>query len=333
MRNIIKKVTSSDKLPIIILLIGIIITFSILSSAFFTFDNIRNVLRQVSMIGIAGIGMVCVILTGGIDLSIGSLVAFVNILCAFLMANMGVNPVIASIIGIIAATMVGAINGFFVAYCNLTPMISTLCMMNILRGICFVTTNGLPVFGFPESSKFLGQGYIGVIPVPVIIFIIFIAIGYLLLNKTYIGRYFYAVGGNEEAVTLSGINTKRVKMTAYILCGFFTGIAGVIWLSRVNSGQPSTGTGFEFDVISGIVLGGLSVMGGVGSISGAMIGVIAIGFLNNGLVLMNVNEYYQLIAKGLVLLIAIGLDSFKRNLKGKTRYNNNKNKIPELNKA
>ena len=303
MKGIALKIGKSSKLPIILLLIGIIIFFTVLSPAFLSLDNFLNVFRQISMIGIAGIGMICVMLTGGIDLSISAQVTLV------------MHPVPASLAAILITTQLGTFNGILVAYGKLIPLIATLCMQNMLKGLSYIISKGQPIFGFPESFKVLGQGYVGAVPIPVIVLIIVAVLGAFFLNKTYIGRYFYCIGGNEEATNLSGVNTTKVKVLAYSVCGFFSGLAGIVWLSRVNSGQPTTGNGFEFDVISGIVLGGVSILGGEGDVLGAILGVIVIGLLNNGLTLLNVGEYYQLLVKGVVLLLAIGMDSFKRNFK------------------
>ena len=315
MKGIALKIGKSSKLPIVLLLIGIIIFFTVLSPAFLSLDNFLNVFRQISMIGIAGIVMICVMLTGGIDLSISAQVTLVNIVSAFMMVNMGMHPVPASLVAILITTLLGTFNGILVAYGKLIPLIATLCMQNMLKGLSYIISKGQPIFGFPESFKTLGQGYVGAIPIPVIVLIIVAVLGAVFLNKTYIGRYFYCIGGNEEATNLSGVNTTKVKVLAYSVCGFFSGLAGIVWLSRVNSGQPTTGNGFEFDVISGIVLGGVSILGGEGDVLGAILGVIVIGLLNNGLTLLNVGEYYQLLVKGVVLLLAIGMDSFKRNFK------------------
>ncbi len=306
------KLKNSNKMGILIVLIGMIILFSFLSSNFFTVDNFLNVLRQVSMLGIAAVGFVFVLLTGGIDLSIGSQVTFVNIVCAYFMVNMGMPPLAAVLLCILFTTIIGLVNGLIITKLNILPLITTLCMMNILKGLSYIICSGMPIFGFSDAFKFLGQGYIGPVPVPIIIMAIAFIAGGFILTKTYFGRYFYAVGGNEEAASLSGVNTTFVKILVYVLCGFFAGVAGVIWLSRVNSGQPVTGTGFEFDVLTAVVLGGVSTVGGEGDITGALIGVIIIGLLNNGLVLINVSEYFQLVIKGIVLLVAVGADSRRR---------------------
>jgi ribose transport system permease protein len=316
MKELLNRILKSNKLPIVILLLLIIIFFTWRSPNFLKWENFLNVFRQISMISICGIGMICVMLTGGIDLSVSSQVTLVNISCAYMMVKMGIPPAYSAVLAILLCTLVGVLNGVLVAYGILMPLISTLCMQNILKGLSFIITKGLPIFGFPASFKFPGQGYVGPLPFPVLVMVIVCLVGAFFLQRSFPGRFFYAIGGNEEAARLTGINTKRYKVLAYTICGFFTGLAGVIWLSRVNSGQPTTGNGFEFDVISGIVLGGVSIMGGSGDVLGAVLGIIVIGLLNNGLVLINMGEFYQLLIKGMVLLFAISLDSFKRNFSG-----------------
>ena len=293
------------------LLIVIIVLFTFLSPNFLTTNNFMNVLRQVSMIGIAGCGMICVLLSGGIDLSIGAMVTFINIVGASMLVNAGFHPVLVCLLCVVIATMLGTVNGLLISYAGLIPFITTLCMQYILRGASFIFTNSQPIYGLPDTFKKLGQGYFFTIPIPVIIMVILAIITGFFLKRTYLGRYIYYLGGNEEAAKLSGVNTKLMRVVAYSLTGFFTGIAAVIWLSRVNSGQPSTGTNFEFDVICALVLGGVSTVGGEGGILGAMIGVIAIGFLNNGMTMINLSEYHQMVVKGAVLLAAIAMDKVK----------------------
>ncbi|MCI8504638.1 MAG: ABC transporter permease [Lachnospiraceae bacterium] len=316
-KTIIQKVKTSSVVAITILLIGIVVLFSFLSPQFLTGQNIMNVLRQVSMIGIAGCGMITVLLTGGIDLSLGAMVKFINIVCATMMVTWGMHPVVACILGVLIATALGTVNGFLISKFNLMPFITTLCMKFVLQGLSFIITNSQPIYGLPESFKVLGQGYVFGVPIPVILMLILVVITGIFLNRTYLGRYFYYLGGNEEATKLSGVNTKLIRVLAYSLTGFFTGIAAIVWLSRVNSGQPATGTDFEFDVICGLVLGGVSASGGEGGILGGLIGIVAIGFLNNGMTMINLSEYHQMVVKGLVLLLAIGMDSIKIMMRNK----------------
>ncbi|GAA0178347.1 ribose ABC transporter permease RbsC [Clostridium sediminicola] len=305
------------KYGIFVVLLLLIIFFSITSKVFLAPSNLFNIARQVSMLGIAAVGMAFVLLLGGIDLSIGSQITLVNIVTAWLMVNAGVNPVIASIIAIIMSTSIGFINGWIIANIKMPPLIVTLATMTVIEGLAYIICKGMPIFGFPKAFTVLGQGYIGPIPIPVIIMIVILAIGAFILNKTYFGRYFYAVGGNEEAAKLSGINVNRVKYLVYTLSGFFAGIAGIVMLSRTNSGQVLAGKGFEFDVLTAVVLGGVSVNGGYGKISNVVAGVLIIGVLSNGLVLLDVSQYVQMLTKGLVLLLAVAFDCLQKNRKFK----------------
>jgi len=300
------------KYGIYIALIVLIIFFSLNSNAFLTPGNLINIARQSSMLGIAAVGMAFVLLLGGIDLSIGSQISLVNIIGAWLMAKAGMNPIFAILISLTVSTSIGFMNGWIIANIKMPPLIVTLASLTILEGLAFIISGGVPIFGFPESFSVIGQGYVGFVPVPVIIMIVIMAIGAFILNKTYFGRYFYAVGGNEEASELSGINVKKVKYLVYTLSGLFAGIAGIVMLSRTNSGQAIAGKGFELDVLTAVVLGGVSITGGYGKINNVVAGVLIMGVLSNGMVLMNINTYYQLVIKGLVLMLAVGFDSYQR---------------------
>jgi len=259
--------------------------------------------------------MTCVILTTGIDLSVGSVMGLTSIVGALLMTTAGV-PILPSVlITLLMAAGIGFINGLFVAYVRVPALITTLAMMTILRGLCYVLCGGMPVWGLPESFKKLGQGYVGQIPIPVLIMLGVFAVGWVFLNRTKSGRYMYGLGGNREAVRLSGVYTARVETLVYVISGFLTGLAGIIMLSRINTGQPKIGTGYEMDVITAVVLGGVSIMGGEGSLVGVLIGVLITGVLANGMILMDVSEYYQQITKGLVLLAAVTFDTLAKRRK------------------
>jgi len=311
---------------ILAVLLLLIVLFSFASPAFFTTSNLINIARQVSMLGIVSVGFTFVLLTGGIDLSVGSIISIVGIISAYSMVDGGLHPVLAIIIGIVVAIVIGIVNGVLVTKTKLSPLIATLATMTIVKGLAFIISGGLPIFGFPSWFAVIGQGYIGPIPIPVIIMVIVFLIGSFILNRTYYGRYIYAIGGNEEAARLSGLNINKLKLLVYSLCGFFTGIAGIIMLARINSGQPVAGIGFEFDVLTAVVLGGVSISGGAGKLSGVLTGVLIMGVLNNGLILMNIGEYYQLVIKGVVLLVAVGLDSWQQNRKKTNRTSQNSNK-------
>lgn len=291
-----------------IVFVALFIGFSIANSRFIAPSNLITIVRQVSMYGIASIGMTFVILIAGIDLATGSIITLVNIVCAWLMVRLGINMWVAILISLALATLIGTLNGFMVSTVKIPALIATFASQTVFEGISYLISGGTPVYGFDERFKVIGQGYVGPIPIPVIIMIACFAVGSFILNKTYFGRYFYAVGGNEEAARLSGIRVGRIKYLIYSLSGFFAGLAGIVMLSRTNSGQPTAGKGYEFDVITCVVLGGVSVSGGYGKFSNVIAGVLIIGVLTNGMVLMNVSSYVQMVVKGVILALAVGFD-------------------------
>lgn len=288
-----------------LLLLCLILTF--LSDRFLTFNNLLNVTRQVSLNAIIGVGMTLVILTGGIDLSVGSVVALAGSITAGLLSG-GHGLAVSLAAGIGVGGILGLINGLVITRQNVQPFIATMAMMTIARGYTLVYTDGRPITGMPDQFRFLGGGYIADIPVPVIVMAIIFAAGYIMLKKTRFGRYIYAIGGNEEATRLSGINTPKVLVWVYVLCGTLAGLSGIIMASRLNSAQPTAGMGFELDAIAAVVLGGTSLSGGVGTIGGTLVGALIIGVLDNGLNLLNVSSFYQQVAKGIVILLAVMLD-------------------------
>ena len=292
-----------------LVLIVLVIVFTIANPRFISASNLLTLLRQVSMYGIASIGMTFVILLGDIDLSTGTIISFVNIICAYMMVNMGVNPVLAVLISMVAATLIGVLNGFMVSTIGIPAIIATYASQTAFYGLALIICGGMPISGFSDGFAIIGQGYVGIVPIPVIIMAICFAIGSFILNKTYFGRYFYAVGGNIEAAKLSGIRVGRIKYLVFAISGFFAGLAGIVMLSRTASGNASSGAdGFEFEVITCVVLGGVSITGGLGKMSGVVAGTFIIGALKNGMVLMNVNSYVQKIVMGVVLACAVGFD-------------------------
>ncbi|MGE5581358.1 MAG: ABC transporter permease [Bacillota bacterium] len=291
-------------------LLCMIIALSFINDFFFTFSNMINIARQVSLNAIIAVGMTLVILTGGIDLSVGSIVALSGTIASSLMVQ-GVNMWVAMATGVLIGAVAGFINGLTITKLNVPPIITTLAMMTAARGVALVYTNGYPISNLPDSFVFLGRGYLGAIPIPAIIMLFIYLLGYILLTQMKIGRYIYGLGGNEEAVHLSGINVSCIKILVYTLCGFAAAVSGLILASRLNSGQPLAGTGFEMDAIAAVVLGGASIAGGEGTIIGTLIGALIINVLNNGLNLMNVNPYSQMIVKGLVLAAAVAIRTRK----------------------
>ena len=295
-----------------VVFIVLCIGFTIANPRFITATNLLIMLRQVAVWGIASVGMTFVILLGDIDLATGSIITFVNVLCSYLMVHMGVPMALAIIITLAASTLIGVLNGFMVSTIGIPALIATFATQTAFSGIALIICDGQPINGFTESFKVFGQGKIGPVPVPVIIMILCFALGAFILNKTYFGRYFYAVGGNEKATKLSGIRTGRVKYLVFALSGFFAGLAGLVLLSRVNSGMGNAGLGYEFKVITCVVLGGVSVSGGSGRMSGVVAGTFIISALNNGMVLINLNSWVQNIVLGIVLVLAVGFDCYQK---------------------
>ncbi|HAM80003.1 ABC transporter permease subunit [Ornithinibacillus bavariensis] len=285
------------------------IILGIFSDSFFTFDNLLNLLRQISVNALIAFGMTFVILTAGIDLSVGSILALGSALTAGLLTS-GMDPILAIIIGLLIGFVLGAINGLVITKGKVAPFIATLATMTIYRGATLVYTDGRPITGLSDSFSFqmIGKGYVFGIPFPVILMLIAFAILYFILRKTVFGRQVYAIGGNEEAAILSGIKADRVKIWVYSITGMLSVLAGIILTSRLNSAQPTAGSSFELDAIAAVVIGGTSLMGGKGKIVGTLIGALIIGVIDNGLNLLNVSSFYQQIVKGGIILLAVLLD-------------------------
>lgn len=297
-----------SKYGIFIALLVICILLSIATPYFFTTQNILIILRQVSINGILAIGVTFVIITGGIDLSLGSVLALTGVVAAGF-AHPGTYPLVVPVIlGIFTGVVIGAINGLTITLGRVAPFIVTLGMMTIARGLALVWSNGRPVTNLSPAFNFIGGGDLLHIPVPVLLFVLVIVVSAVILKYTRTGRYIYAVGGNENAARASGIRIKRVKLFAYIFCGALAGLAGIILAARITTGQPNAGIAYELDAIAAVVIGGTSLMGGRGSIAGTVIGVLIIGVINNGLDLLNVTSYYQQIIKGVIIISAVLLD-------------------------
>ncbi|SFD47134.1 ABC transporter permease [Clostridium uliginosum] len=283
------------------------IAISILTPRFLSVSNITNVLTQVSVNAIIAIGMTFVILTGGIDLSVGSTLAISGALAASIINSNG-NVFLAVIVAVAVGIVVGLINGMLISKGKIQAFIVTLASMTIFRGVTYVFTNGNPISGLTGSFNSIGNLKVGILPLPVIITALMVAIAYYVLTQTRFGRYLYALGGNEDSARLSGINTDKIKTLVYVVSGIAAALSGVIITSRIGSASPNAGSGFELDAIAAVVIGGTSLAGGEGSVMGTIIGALIIGVLNNGLNLLNVSPFYQLIIKGIVILVAVLLD-------------------------
>ena len=292
-----------------------LIVFSVLSPYFFTAENLLNVSLQASITAIIAAGMTFVILTGGIDLSVGSLVALAGIV-ATLVLKLDLPLVAGFSLAMAAGLLVGAGSGEAAGFCitrfKITPFIVTLALMTIWRGTAFVVTEGRPVWELPEEFAALGSGRILGIPIPALIMALVFVSSHIVLTKTRFGRHVYAVGGNSEAARLAGINTRRVLTIVYVICGVLSALSGILLASRMNSGQPNAGLMYELDVIAAVVVGGTSLTGGRGSIAGTFLGAMLIAVLRNGLNMMNVGSYVQQVVVGMVILLAVMLDQLRR---------------------
>lgn len=300
----------------VLILLVICVFATILSPSFLSVTNLFNVFKQITVAGIVGCGMTFVILTGGIDLSVGSILGLSGVLASGVLASTG-NTAAAVAVSLTVGIACGAVNGFFVSVCGIPPFISTLGMMTLLRGVILVYTKGSPIPIKSDAYKFFGKGSIAGIPVPVIILIIVFLLAHYILTQTSYGRSVYAVGGNREAARLSGIRVKTSEFLVYTLNGLMCGMAGLILTARLGSAQSTSGTGIEMDAIAAVILGGTSLSGGVGFVLPTVVGAMIMGIIDNILTLMNVNPHATNIVKGAVILIAVLVDKKVKDLSAK----------------
>ena len=311
-----------DNLGIIIALVVLCLFLSlnpITKNTFLTLKNTFNVLRQISTNLFLACGMTMVIILGGIELSVGSIIALSGCLAAGAVVRYNLPLGAALLVGVLFGLIFGIFNGFVISRTTIPPFIVTLATMNIAKGLAYVYTGGSPVRVVTKEWQFLGAGYIGSVPTPVIILIVVLIVTALIMNKTKMGRYIYAVGGNAQAAVFSGIKVSRVKFFVYAYSGLMAGLAGIVLASRMYSGQPTAGEGAEMDAIAAVVVGGTSMSGGYGKIGGTLIGGLIIGVLNNGLNLLNVNSFWQYVIKGAVILLAVFIDYIRQENKDKVK--------------
>ncbi len=297
-----------------LLVVGALISFS--TPYFLTTDNLMGVFRSFSLIAIMSIGMVMVIITGGIDLSVGSVMGLSSLTTAIGFGN-GLPTGVCVLGGLVVGLLFGLFNGVLVTVIRLPPFIATLGSLSIGRGLMYIITHGVPLTpDTPDIFSEIGQGYVGVVPVPVVIMLVMMLLFSVMMRRTRFGRHIYATGGNETAARLSGVATDRVKLLVYMVSGVIAAVAGVISFSRYLSAEPSSGFGSELDVIAAAAIGGASLAGGVGSVEGAIIGAALAGIIANGVVLMNINTYAQQAITGAVILIAVSLDTWRSRTRG-----------------
>ena len=311
MEKIFSRIFHSEQAGLLLALILLCVVISLLTPVFFTALNIKNVLRDASLVAITGIGMVMIILLGEIDLSVGSTQAVAGIIAVAVLNQMD-SVLLALLAALLAGAGIGLCNGLLVTKAGINSLIATLGMMAILRGGAMVSTQAVSIQGKVESFVEAGTGYLGPMPVPVLIaFVLFLSF-YYVLHHTILGRYIYAIGGNIQAARLSGLAVDRTRVLVFIIGGVLAALSAFILASRLNSGQPNAGLGFELQVIAAVILGGISLTGGVGSLGGAFIGILILTILSNGLVLLNVSSFYHDIARGAVIIFAVYLDTRRK---------------------
>ena len=312
LQNANKKMTTSqffEKFATLIGLLVVILIFSMLKPKFLDVSNIFNLLRQASINGLLALGMTYVVLTGGIDLSVGSILGASGIFAALVAQNQEIPWFVAVLAGLAIGLLLGTINGVVVSWLKVPAFVATLGMLSVARGITYLASNAQPVPGLSEGFLKIGGGSVGIIPIPVIILAVVFIICSIVLYRTKYGRYIYGVGGNARAARVSGINVKKITCSAYMIAGVLAGLAGVVLTSRVSSGLAMAGQNYETDAIAAVVMGGTSLAGGKGRLWGTLIGVLIIAVLNNGLDMMAVSSYWQLIIKGTIIVAAVMMDS------------------------
>lgn len=295
-----------------IILATVFLYFALTQPTFLKTANLLNVLQQVAIYGIIATGVTFVMISGGTDLSVGGQVACNGLLMAAMMVKWNIPVPVAMLAGILVGIAIGCLNGAISAYLRVTPFVITLCTMLILNGLALVVTNGYPIYDLPESFLWLGQGWIGPIPVSVIILVLVCIVGWFLLSKTYFGRTVYALGGNQEAARLAGINTFKLRIMVYGLCGLFTAIGTMVMMARTNTASATAGSNYQFDCLTAACLGGVTFGGGSGNMLNTFVGVLIIGILANGLILAGVNSNMQQVIKGCLLLFAIAMGAIQK---------------------
>lgn len=294
-------------LPLFI--VALFVLFAYFQPRFATFSNLQNVTRQGAFLAMVACAQMFPMLGGGFDISVGSNVGLVSVIAS--LATLELGTAFGFLFGILCGSVIGLVNGAIIAYFYVSPFVVTLAMMSAARGLGLFITNGQPVFGLPKSFLYIGTSYLGPMPIPTLIAIFVFLLTYFLLQKCYFGRYFYAIGGNVEAARLSGVNVRGYQMLSYIICGTLTGIAGVTITSRIGSGEPLTGSALGLESIAAAVVGGVALTGGKGTVFGVLLGVIILSMIANGLDLVNVSSYLQMVVVGFIIVLAVVVDQVR----------------------
>ena len=310
-----EKIKKFDQLGIVVVLVALVLIVGFNNSVFFSSDNIINIFRSTSFVFLIGIAMTFVLITGGLDLSVGSVMAMGGILSAMAATN-GMPLLISVIIGLAFGFGIGLVNGILIVKLNIPALIVTLGMMYVCEGLVLIITQGKPVYPLPDDFKLMGQGSVGPIPNVVVISAVIAVIASIVLLKTRYGRSVYAVGGNRETTRLAGININMVQISVYILCSMAAALAGILMAGRLNSAQPSAGSGYELTVIAAVIIGGTSMFGGSGNVLGTLIGALLMTVIENGMLLMKISAYWQSLVIGVIIIFAVGLDQYRRKKVG-----------------
>lgn len=297
-------------------LIVVFVALSIAAPSFLTADNLFNLGSQTSVNAVMAVGVTLVIITGGIDLSVGSVAALSGVIGVLLMAEYGFDPLTGIIGGIVVGALAGLVNGLLVAVVGLPPFIATLGMLSVARGLVLISTGAVAVFGAPDSFRLLGQGVVGVIPIPILLILLVAVCGHLVLTRTRLGRYAYVMGSNSDAARLSGVPVRKYTTAVYVLAGALAGLGGMIASSRISSGQPNFGEGLELDVIAAVVIGGASLFGGRGTVWGSLIGAFLVAVIRNGAVQLDISTFYQNVLIGVIIWLAVWWDTYQRRKLG-----------------
>ncbi len=314
--DFLKRLFRARETGIAVVVILMIVFLSLSTDTFFTPGNLAVVARQISLSAIIAMGMTLVILMGGIDLSVGSVVSITSVMIGLVMVRMNMPIWLSILIGLLVGMMVGLINGTLIVKTRVPPFIITLGMMGLARGAALVITKGSSISGFPTGYLPIGQGFaFKLIPIPVIIAIVLAIIVHFILSRTTFGRRIYLIGSNEEAALLSGINVNRMKVAVFTICSFLAAVEAVIETSRMSTGQPASGVGYELTAIGSVIIGGASMLGGEGTILGTMLGAILLGLITNGLILLGISAYWQQVFSGTIIILAVALDTWRRRQK------------------
>lgn len=314
--NPLQRLLRAREAGIFLVVVVIMVILTIASPNFATASNLAIVARIIALNSIIAMGMTMVILLGGIDLSVGSVVALTSVVVGFVLVKLGMPIWVTILAGLAVGALVGFFNGLLVIRTGVAPFIITLGMMGLARGLALVITKGSTISGLPESYLALGQGYLGLVPYPVIIMLVLAVVIHIMLSRTTFGRRIYFIGSNEDAAILSGINVNRIKVIVFALCSTLAATEAVIETARMSTAQPASGVGYELTAIGAVIIGGASMSGGEGTILGTILGATLLGLITNGLILLGVSAYWQQVFSGAIIILAVALDTWRRRRSG-----------------